>query len=96
MIVLTLQMQNVCFEVCWFFITDVNECNNTTYPPCHADATCNNTIGSYLCDCDEGYGGNGINCTGMYLIYDIMFVSKPHTTVEMTRKISKRLLRVIV
>ena len=44
-----------------------------TYP-CHANATCTNTIGSYICDCDEGYDGNGTNCTGMHLISFIIFV----------------------
>lgn len=26
-------------------------------------ATCTNTIGSYLCSCKEGYGGDGRTCT---------------------------------
>ena len=42
---------------------DINEC--VTYP-CHANATCNNTIGSYICQCDTGYSGDGFNCTGMH------------------------------
>ena len=43
-----------------------------TYP-CHTNATCNNTDGSYICDCVKGYDGDGTNCTGMYLISFIMF-----------------------
>jgi len=43
--------------------TDVNEClvNNGG---CHANATCNNTLGSYVCTCATGFTGNGISCTG--------------------------------
>ena len=45
-------------------ILDINEC--LTYP-CHANATCNNTMGSYVCACEPGYSGDGFNCTGMHL-----------------------------
>ena len=44
------------------FISDINECQ-TDYP-CHFNATCNNTDGSYICQCDPGYRGDGFNCTG--------------------------------
>ena len=44
------------------FISDLNECQ--TDNPCHSNATCNNTDGSYICQCDPGYGGDGFNCTG--------------------------------
>ena len=90
LILLSKEIQNIDFVDCLFFITDVNECNNVT--SCHVDATCNNTIGSYTCSCQDGYYGNGNNCTGMYLISDIMFVSKHHITVHMTREINKMLL----
>ena len=57
----------------WFFLilihcffTDINECKNVT-DPCHANATCNNTHGSYICDCHKGYDGDGKKCVGMYL-----------------------------
>ena len=40
---------------------DVNECDNDT---CHANATCNNTIGSFVCICDRGFTGDGFNCSG--------------------------------
>ena len=45
------------------FHLDVNECllNST----CDANATCNNTQGSYTCMCDSGYSGDGISCDGM-------------------------------
>ena len=43
-------------------ILDINECLTS---PCHPNATCNNTDGSYICDCDMGYSGNAFHCTGM-------------------------------
>ena len=48
-------------------ILDINEC--WTYP-CHANATCNKTIGSYMCACDTVYSGEGFNCTGIQLILE--------------------------
>ncbi|MFM2152151.1 MAG: hypothetical protein RL199_586 [Pseudomonadota bacterium] len=46
---------------------DVNECLGT--PNCQANSTCVNTVGSYRCDCNAGYMGDGkvsacsaINC----------------------------------
>ena len=47
------------------FNLDVDECSSN---PCHANATCNNTLGSYLCACDPGYSGDGLNCTGTGII----------------------------
>ena len=43
-------------------ILDINECQ--TNFPCHSNATCNNTDGSYLCKCDSGYSGDGFTCAG--------------------------------
>jgi hypothetical protein len=46
------------------FHLHVNEClSNST---CDANATCNNTEGSYTCTCDSGYSGDGISCDGMH------------------------------
>ena len=39
---------------------DINECLNN---PCHANATCSNSIGSYKCTCKMLYVGNGASCT---------------------------------
>ena len=49
---------NVLFSL----IVDIDEC--LTSQPCHANATCNNTVGSYLCSCDLGYSGDGMKCSG--------------------------------
>ena len=50
-----------------FFIgdfIDIDECKGNQ--SCHEDANCTNTNGSYVCDCQPGYTGNGQNCTGEF------------------------------
>ena len=43
---------------------DIDECLAT---PCHSDADCSNSSGSYTCTCKTGYTGDGhTNCTGLY------------------------------
>ena len=42
---------------------DVNECSTN---PCHSNATCTNTGGSYTCACNSGYSGYGTTCAGNY------------------------------
>ena len=41
--------------------TDINEC--VVDEPCHDNATCTNNDGSYSCACNNGYLGDGFNCT---------------------------------
>ena len=55
----------ICNEPTRFalYVEDVNECNADIYP-CHEDAFCNNTIGSYDCICEDGFDGNGTICAG--------------------------------
>jgi len=43
---------------------DINECLNKTLHNCHPDAKCKDTIGSYTCECNDGYTGDGVTCTG--------------------------------
>ena len=45
-------------------LSDVNECVNST---CDSNATCTNTIGSFLCNCNYGLSGDGTYCVGEYL-----------------------------
>jgi hypothetical protein len=57
--------------ICRFHL-DVNEClSNST---CDADATCNNTEGSYTCTCDSGYSGDGFSCDGMHRTEIVMII----------------------
>ena len=44
---------------------DVNECERNL-SQCHVNGNCTNTEGSYTCECNDGFEGDGTNCTGMY------------------------------
>ena len=55
--------------------SDINECN--TNSPCHANATCNNTEGSYSCECNIGFTGDGFTCDGMliFVLFAIFYLN---------------------
>ena len=40
--------------------TDINECTSN---PCDSNAICNNTFGSFVCQCNVGFSGNGTSCS---------------------------------
>ena len=42
---------------------DIDECEMGEHL-CSIDAICTNTNGSYMCECQPGYTGDGKNCTG--------------------------------
>ena len=46
---------------------DVNECLNSSLNDCDMNASCMDTFGSYVCSCNDGYLGNGVNCSGKLL-----------------------------
>ena len=45
---------------------DKNECNDN---PCGSNANCTNTVGTFRCDCHEGYVQHNLTaCVGMYAL----------------------------
>ena len=42
----------------------MDECTAEETNDCDSNALCSNTDGSYVCRCNEGYFGDGRNCTG--------------------------------
>ena len=44
-------------------LSDIDECVTGTHR-CSKFATCDNTRGSYTCECLPGYIGNGTQCSG--------------------------------
>ena len=47
----------------FLLIPDVNECALLDNA-CDRDAECANTLGSYQCNCNAGYTGDGYTCSG--------------------------------
>lgn len=45
------------------FFSDVNECNISADNCDPENGACANTEGSFICTCNIGYTGDGINCT---------------------------------
>ena len=39
---------------------------------CGSNATCENTLGSYSCPCKPGFTGEGLSCTGKYILPKIV------------------------
>ena len=42
-------------------VTDIDECAN---PHCTLNSHCTNTVGSFTCDCDQGYTLQNEACVG--------------------------------
>ena len=42
--------------------SDIDECTVET-DNCDANATCTNTAGSFTCECNSGYSGDGVSCS---------------------------------
>ena len=40
---------------------DIDECE-LDIDNCHVNATCTDVIGSFECECNSGFEGNGVNC----------------------------------
>lgn len=57
---------SIQFMIYCFYCPDINECEISAD---NCDQICNNTIGSFLCDCEAGYElYNGSICIGEGLV----------------------------
>ena len=52
-----------CTQDTFTFNADIDEC--LLENECADNATCTNTIGSYMCTCNEGFSGDGFVCEGI-------------------------------
>ena len=61
-------LNGICFPFYHHYkpFVDFNECNANAFT-CHDNAHCVNDVGSYGCQCNPGYTGDGKNCLGMYV-----------------------------
>ena len=61
-------------SILWISL-DVNECE--VYDSlCALNATCSNTIGSYQCNCDTGFTGDGSFCSELNHIVFMIFSNR--------------------
>ena len=68
-----------------FLIADKNECETGKHK-CDANATCENTEGSYVCTCKPGYFGNGVKCTPsqyLGLLYNICLINSIYLALKL-------------
>ena len=47
---------------------DIDECFPVELSGCHEKASCTNVEGSFYCEFNEGYNGNGITCAGKLVL----------------------------
>lgn len=50
--------------------TDRDECCLGTY--CDTDSSCENSLGGFLCTCNDGFTGNGTSCEGEFIILGLL------------------------
>ena len=55
-------------------LADVDECLTS---PCDTNANCTNAVGSYTCQCQDGYTGDGLSCAGKRLLKVANWVVEP-------------------
>ena len=58
-----LTLDCVISSVVLFSFTDIDECIDGSNN-CHENAGCTNIDGSFTCECNNGYNGNGELCEG--------------------------------
>ena len=57
---------NQIYSNFYFNRLDIDECANNSTNDCDTNANCTDTAGSYTCECQDGYTGNGTSCDGKY------------------------------
>lgn len=60
------------------YYTDSDECSTN---PCHEDATCSALDGSYTCECNDGFTGDGLSCKSTSILDHFMLIT---TDLEIT------------
>lgn len=43
---------------------DIDECSKSSLNMCGAHSECKNMPGTYKCECEKGFRGDGMMCTG--------------------------------
>ena len=66
----------IYFVTCHIFLIfiDIDDCASQTHD-CSSKGECINMDGSYQCECQPGFTGNGKTCNGRSRIYDCVFIN---------------------
>ena len=60
-LMLHIKTVNPNIKLTFLLSADFDECSSS---PCHTNASCQNSVGSYVCECIDGFTGNGSVCEG--------------------------------
>ena len=64
--IIRLYFSYICPRIHFYYFIDIDECVLGTHG-CSANGFCTNTIGSYTCQCNPGYTGDGFTCIGWFI-----------------------------
>ena len=56
------------------FSLDEDECT-LDKDDCHENATCTDAVGSFTCECNPGYSGDGKNCTSKWGFKKLTYIT---------------------
>lgn len=54
----------------------MDECSEKSTNNCDINAKCNNTEGSYSCQCNSDFIGDGENCTGVKYLFNFCMLKR--------------------
>lgn len=75
-----------------YFSLDLDECALGT-DSCSDQAQCTDTDGSYTCDCNPGFEGDGITCRSMSIACNVLYTYAPYTLCECHLQILENVLK---
>ena len=71
----------MCLMFDLFCTLEINECLEGTHD-CDVNARCDNVDGSFTCECNAGYSGNGRICSGKVQLLQAILLVMGASSVE--------------
>lgn len=82
-------------ELISYLFADVNECISGLHN-CNVNARCGNVVGSYFCQCHQGYSGDGHSCSGQSLVCFRLYINIYIYMSEREREVLKNISLLII